>query len=74
MNKEQIAISKEQRLGGKRVMENKKYSISFGIAFVCAMLFIACNNTLDPPQGLNAYIANYFGSLLSIAPKAAGDR
>jgi uncharacterized repeat protein (TIGR02543 family) len=35
---------------GEKVMKNMKYKVTFGTALVCAMLFTACDNFVEPPE------------------------
>jgi len=47
-------------------MKGMRYSTTFGIAFVCAMLFTVCNDTTEPPE-IYAPVSGYGRISISLA-------
>jgi len=47
-------------------MKNMKYSMAFGIALVCVMLFTACNNFFEPPESNTQFESGYGRISLSL--------
>jgi len=62
---------------GQTLIRNKIYSITFGIAFACVVLFAACGDTLTPPDE-NMYgrisIRVVGGEARTVLPQAAFDK